>query len=355
MTPVSGSDGGATPTAPGTAANPAPNPNPNPSPSPMPMPTAPLHHRCGWIGADTADAGATTFAANASFFDAIHPDWFNTQADGTVSANSFVDDPRIVTAAQANHVLIMPLVYGGDDGSILRGIMASPAGIAAHVSALVNVVQAHGYDGIEIDYEHLWQGSDRGTFVALMTQLATALHAQGKQLSLAVSPLTGDNGGSAYDYAGLVNGGVDVLHVMGYDYHAIDSDHTGPLAPLGWLDAVGARAQSLGIASHVMMGVANYGVGHGWYVSGIAGAIAACGGSYATATDHMSVCPYGSWAAGTAPHCSTAKGDLWFEDATSVGEKAKSAASHGLRGMSWYTLGGEPAGFFDAIRAAYPN
>src|SRR5207245_2162104 len=100
-------------------------------------------------------------------------------------------------------------------------------------------------------------------FVAMTTQLATALHAKGKQVSLAVSPQTADNGGNAYDYVGLVKGGADVLHLMGYDYHSIDSDHSGPLAPLGWLDAVGARVQSLGIADHVIMGVANYGVGQG--------------------------------------------------------------------------------------------
>jgi spore germination protein YaaH len=315
----------------------------------------PLHHRCGWIGADTADAGAATFAANPDFFDAIHPVWFNANADGTVTGISRTDDPRVVTVAHAHHVLLMPLIYGGDDGSNLRSIMSSPASITAHVNAVVNLAVSRGYDGIEIDYEHLWQASDRPTFVALMTQLATAMHAQGKQLSMAVSPIPADSPDNAYDYVGLVHGGVDVLHLMGYDFHSIDSDHTGPLAPLGWLDAVGARVQSQGFADHVIMGVANYGVGHGWYVTSISDSISRCGGTYSTVTNHMLTCPYGTWDAGTAPHCSTSQGDLWFEDAASVAEKAKSAASHGLRGMTWYTLGNEPAGFFDAIRAAYPN
>jgi spore germination protein YaaH len=356
--PSGGSDGGSGAVAPPTTAptgSAAPPAAPTPAPPAAPTPAPPLHHRCGWIGGDTADTGAATFAANPDFFDAVHPVWFNANADGSVTPNTHADDNRIVTVARAHHVLLMPLVYGGDDGSIVRSIMSSPGSISAHVDALVNIVMTRGYDGLEIDYEHLWLASDRPTFVALVTQLATALHGKGKQVSLAVSPQTYDDGNSAYDYAGLVHGGADVLHLMGYDFHSMSSDHTGPLAPLGWIDAVGARAASLGIASNVIMGLANYGVGHGWYVSSIAGSIAACGGSYASTTTHMQSCPYGSWTAGTAPHCTTANGDLWFEDSTSIGEKARSAASHGLRGITWYTLGSEPAGFFDAVKSGYPN
>jgi chitinase len=318
-------------------------------------PAAPQHHRCGWIGGDTADAGAATFAANPDFFDAIHPVWFTANADGTIAANSHADDSRITTVAKAHKVLLMPLIYGGDDGSIVRNIMSSPASITAHVTNLVNLVESKGYDGLEVDYEHLWTQPDRAPFVAMLTQLATALHAKGKQLSIATSPQTADDGNSAYGLVALANGGVDVIHYMGYDYHSIDSDHTGPLAPLGWIDAAGAHAKALGIADKVIMGLANYGVGHGWYVSSIAGSISACGGTYATTTTHMQTCPYGVWTAGTSPHCTTAQGDLWFEDVTSIGEKAQTAAKNGLRGITYYTLGSEPAGFFDALKAAYPN
>jgi spore germination protein YaaH len=68
----------------------------------------------------------------------------------------------------------------------------------------------------------------------------------------------------------------------------------------------------------------------------------------------MSSCPYGDYAPGIAPHCTTAKGDLWFEDGASIAEKAQTAKTHSLRGVSYYTLGGEPPGLFDGLRAAYP-
>jgi hypothetical protein len=141
---------------------------------------------------------------------------------------------------------------------------------------------------------------------------------------------------------------------MGYDFHSTDTDHLGPQAPLGWLDAVGARMQSAGVADHTIMGLANYGIGTGWYTLGAAAAIAKCGGTYLSTTTHMLTCPYGTFTAGTSPHCTTAQGDLWFEDATSIAEKSRNAASHGLRGVTIYDLGGEPAGYYDALRAGYP-
>jgi hypothetical protein len=317
-------------------------------------PPALRHHRCGWLGADNPDGGAASFAANIDFFDAIHPVWFSANADGSIRANSYADDTRVVSVARAHNVLLMPLIYGGDDPAIVRGIMSSPAKITAHVNALVSLVVSRGYDGIDEDYEHLWTAADRPGFVALNQQLAVALHAKGKQLSLAVSPQTVDNGQSAYADVAIVQNGADILHLMGYDFHSTDTDHLGPQAPLGWLDAVGARMQSAGVASHTIMGFANYGIGTGWYTLGAAAAISRCGGTYVSTTTHMLTCPYGIFTAGTSPHCTTSQGELWFEDATSITEKSRNAASHGLRGVTIYDLGGEPPGYYDALRAGYP-
>ena len=313
------------------------------------------HHRCGWIGADSAAVGTASFVANAAFFDAIHPVWYTAQADGTLRAIAgFTDDATIVSTARANHVALMPLVYGGDDAATVRTILASPAAISAHVAVLAKLAVDKGYDGIELDYEHLWSAGDRPGFTALVTQLAAALHKSGKTLSAAVSPASSDYAGSAYDLPGMVKAGVDVLHLMGYDYHWLGGDHLGPLAPIGWIDASAAYLQAKGIADHAILGVANYGVGNGWYAD-TADVLSQClAGTLLATTNHMASCPYGTSAAGVAPHCTTARGDVWFEDKDSVAEKAQVAKKHGLRGITYYTLGGEPPGFFDAIRASYP-
>ena len=81
------------------------------------------------------------------------------------------DDADIITTAKAHSVKLIPLV-DTPDVSYLRTAMASPAAIAAHVAALTDLVVKHGYDGIELDYEHLWQASDRAPYVALINAVA---------------------------------------------------------------------------------------------------------------------------------------------------------------------------------------
>ena len=310
------------------------------------------HHRCGWIGADHFEEGTATFVANPDFFQAIHPKWFTLNSDGTPRANQFVDDARIVDTAHAHHVLLMPLI-DADSGDILRNMLSSPDRIAAHVQLLTALVMQHGYDGIEIDYEHLWTAADRAPFSAFVTQLGAALHQEGKKLSLAIPAMDHDDGQNAYDYA-VLNRAADVLHLMGYDFHYLGGDHLGPLAPIGWIDATAARAASIGDPSKYVLGVANYGIGSGWYTLSAGDAAARCTGPIETTTDHMLTCPYGPRAAGRSPHCQTAQGAEWFEDAGSVAEKAQVAVAHGLGGMTYWTVGGEPAGFREAIKAAFP-
>jgi spore germination protein YaaH len=285
--------------------------------------------------------------AHADWFDVIHPKWFTLQDDGTPRSIAFTDDQRVLDTAHANGVKLMPLI-DANTGDMVRRAAKNPA---AHAQALVNLVVQHGYDGVELDYEHLWTSTDRAPFTALVQAVATAMHAQGKLLSLAVPAMWSDNGSNGYDYAALQQA-ADTLHLMGYDYHYLGGPHLGPIAPLGWITNVVTRVESLGAPQKYVLGVANYGIGNGWYTSA-AEAVGMCG-NYSRLTDHMITCSFGHEAAGLAPHCNSSKGDVWFEDSASVGEKAAVAKQHQLGGMTYWTVGNEPAGFFDAISAQFP-
>ncbi|MGZ3441982.1 MAG: glycosyl hydrolase family 18 protein, partial [Polyangia bacterium] len=316
-------------TTPPTVADPADGGTPMPDGgTPMPdggvaatppaNPPAP-HRHCAWI---SDSIGISSFVANADFFDAIHPVWFSANADGTVrSISGTTDNATIISTARAHHVALIPLVYGGDDPAIVRAIFASPAAITAHVNVLTKLVVDKGYDGLDLDYEHLWIAADRPGYSSLVTQLAAALHKAGKTLTAAVSPAETDFAGSAYDLPAMVASGVDLLHLMGYDYHYQGGDHLGPLAPIGWIDSSSAYLKAKGIADRALLGIANYSISNGGSTD-TASAISQCiAGSYSTTTNHMATCPYGARVAGVSPHCTTASGDVWFEDKDSVAEK----------------------------------
>jgi spore germination protein YaaH len=118
------------------------------------------HHRCGWLGADTFDAGKASFLANPDYFDAIHPTWVDVHADGSLTTNHYADDQQIMQTAQAHGVKVIPLAFI-QNVEDLRAILSSTANISAHAQAVLNLVIQHGYDGIELDYEHLWSNRDR--------------------------------------------------------------------------------------------------------------------------------------------------------------------------------------------------
>ncbi len=325
--------------------------------TPTPTPAAPAaphaqHKRCGWIGADTFDAGKKSFLANPDYFDAIHPKWGSLQADGSIKLiTPFVDDADILSTAKSHSIKVIPLV-DSDDVSFIRNVMATPQAIAQHAATVTNLVVQHGWDGIELDYEHLWTAADRAPYVALVQAVAASLHAQHKLLTLALPAMDADYTAAAYDYVQLQDN-ADVMHLMGYDFHYFGGDHLGPLAPKGWINDVVTRVQSLGHPEKYTLGIANYGISTGWYTSAKDSA-ARCGGSYSSQTDHMTVCPLGHQEAGLAPHCTTAQGDVWFEDTASMSEKAALAKAHGLGGVGYWTMGDEPDGFFDAMKAQYP-
>src|SRR5262249_34456535 len=115
-----------------------------------------------------------------------------------------------------------------------------------HVRAVVAIAVENGYDGGDIDYEHIdpehlrphmapgqTRDTERRAFSAFIDELAGALHDAGKTLSLAVPTL--DSPGSVFDYDAL-SAAADQIHIMGYDYHFENGSHVGPLAPISWIE-----------------------------------------------------------------------------------------------------------------------
>jgi spore germination protein YaaH len=318
--------------------------------TPTPTTTA-RHARCGYIGAGDS-AGATAFLSDPTRFDAIHPDWWSLTKDGVhLKAYVGADDGDVIAAARTNGVRLEPLIAGVDNPSYILSMLHDPNNRAAHVKELVDLANAHGYDGLEIDYEHQ-PGTDRPLFTEFMSELATAMHAAGKTVSAAISGDPHDT--TVYDYVGL-SAVIDHLHIMGYDYHWLGS-HSGPTAPLGWIQAVVARAAATGHADKFILAVPNYGLAPGWYGS-LTECAAACTGPMSETTTEMESCPFNvddHYAAGRAPNCNSSHGLLYFDDLGSLEERVAAARAAGIGGIGEWTIGGEPAGFSDMLKRHYP-
>ncbi|MGK4002841.1 glycosyl hydrolase family 18 protein [Sorangium sp. So ce1036] len=353
------------------------------------------HRLCGWLheflgDPESSELGYDTFAAHAAAFDAVHPKWwrvaspttFENHPRGREEPYAGFHDRRVLdnTTRGGRPTRLVPLIAAVDrpDVAAVHAMIHDPALRAEHVAGVVALVMDNGYDGIDIDYEHLSSAlgpgetieAERAAFSAFIDELARALHARGKTLSLAVPAVTSARG--VFDYEAL-SASADQVHVMGYDYHWGGGSHAGPVAPLGWLERTIAHIGALdggARAPKFIFGLPNYGL-VGPEAPEDEGTVVGCepltkclelaGERYETSTGHMRRCGEDGGApveAGRAPNRALASGDhLFFEDLASLEEKVAAARRGGLGGITYWSIGGEPEGaaFFSMIERHFPR
>jgi spore germination protein len=212
-----------------------------------------------WLPDSFDSPNRRSFEANADILDEVSPFWYRPDTRGNLLAGADARDKTLVELAHSKNVWVIPTIHNVVNGADpVPPILRSAERRSQHVRNIVEEVLAHDYDGIDIDYEFL--DSDlRDEYSAFIEELAGALHAQGKLLTVAVHA-------KDCDYCGL--GGfqdwpalgqwVDRLRIMTYDYHWRGGG-AGPVAPLYWVNEVAEYAKSVVDPAKVVIGVQFYG------------------------------------------------------------------------------------------------
>ncbi|MEU8663389.1 glycosyl hydrolase family 18 protein [Actinoplanes philippinensis] len=122
---------------------------------------------------------------------------------------------QLVTLGHQDNVKVSLAVGGWNDGndSAFESLAAGSGTRTTFVNALMSVVRQYNLDGIDIDWEYPDPGASGNNYTALMGQLSTALHNEGKLLTAAVV----SEGGTADGVQPAVFGYVDWLNIMAYD------------------------------------------------------------------------------------------------------------------------------------------
>ncbi|WP_249998149.1 glycosyl hydrolase family 18 protein [Actinoplanes sp. M2I2] len=122
---------------------------------------------------------------------------------------------QLVTLGRQNNVKVSLAIGGWNDGndSAFESLAANPGTRTTFVTTVMNTVRQYGLDGIDIDWEYPDPGASGNNYTALMQQLSTALHNEGKLLTAAVV----SEGGTAEGVQPAVFGAVDWLNIMAYD------------------------------------------------------------------------------------------------------------------------------------------
>ncbi|HNL52146.1 MAG: glycosyl hydrolase family 18 protein [Candidatus Nanopelagicales bacterium] len=359
---------------------------------------APLHaapeprrFMSGWLPYWTTQSSTASFLTNSDLFSDISPFWHDARWDGSkIYLHNHLSSGAQAAALEklrGQGVKILPSITDGSGKGRMAATLASKSKRAAHVQDIVDLVLTNGYDGIDLDYETFaftdgsstWSQT-RPNWVAFVAELADALHAEGKLLAVTVPPMYDDDYDSSsgywvYDYAG-VGKHTDLLRIMAYDYSV---GSPGPIAPLGWVEKVAAFAPTQLPGSKVQLGIPVY--GRNWFTgktgkcpvgqeiktsnySMTAGnALTSLAGdgvspnqiSRDASSGEMSVSysiTYkGLDAKGEKTQCVVSR-RAFFADAKSVADRVRVARAAGLAGAALWTIGGESADQWPAVRDA---
>ncbi len=187
----------------------------------------------------------------------IFPTYFNcTPAGGIIG----VDDPLVTSWSQERGISVEPR-FNCQNQAALVAILTNPT-IQQHVvAALVQLAVTKGYQGINIDFESNNAAQYRNALTHFITNLTTALHAQGKKLSVEVSAayynqLTGRAG--FYDYHALA-AVADQVVVMDWG-KAWATSAPGGLDPMPWFASVLAYVHTMPVASKFTIVMTLYGI-----------------------------------------------------------------------------------------------
>ncbi|MDE3091492.1 MAG: hypothetical protein KGJ80_19155, partial [Chloroflexota bacterium] len=204
---------------------------------------------------------AVIIAPRITVYNEISPHSYTIERDGSLTINNPVADAVLIDFARANGIQYIPTVSTGwDNGSRLLHILSDPKLRADHVEAIMQIARQPNVDGIDLDYENL-PPEARQSYSLFVAALASALHRDGKILSVTVPPKVRADDPCVFcrfaDYA-AIGAVADRFRVMAYEYHG-KSGGPGPIAPVWWMREVMSYTISVVPHDKVSLGIHLYG------------------------------------------------------------------------------------------------
>lgn len=259
-----------------------------------------------------------------------------------------LDDTWMIAAAWQNGskpiVTLTPFGADGQFNNYLVSVVSNDAQVQQNlITQLLALVRAKGYAGVDIDFEFIL-AADREAFAAFVSNVTTAMNAEGYQVSAALAPKTSaDQKGLLYegkDYA-LLGAAANHVLLMTYEW-----GYTfGPamaVAPLNKVREVVEYAVTEIPVRKINLGIPNY--GYDWtlpYERGVSRAKTignieavqlAINHGVPIQFDETAMSPYFRYTENGTAH------EVWFEDVRSLEAKFNLVQEFGLRGVGYWQI-----------------
>lgn len=240
-----------------------------------------------WIPYWRKTEGASTTLANLNVLTQISPFAFELQSDGTIKNALKIEEepwPRLITEAKKKKIKVYPSILSYPQNTTAKYnfyiLLAQRKSRVAHVKEVTALVKKNNFDGIDIDYENK-SAETRPYFSAFLTELATALHKDKKQLICTIEARTPAESKyattsqeilSKVEYSNdykVIGKVCDQVRIMAYDQAGDDAQLANqnktagniykPVADIDWIKKVVTLAMWDIPVKKIILGVPTYG------------------------------------------------------------------------------------------------
>jgi len=225
----------------------------------------------GWLPDYSLARNLPTVEGNLDLIRDISPFWYGLTGETSIKDKYALGKyttpiEQVIARLKANGLLLLPTITDDNPKLVLANLLANPNSRTNIVQTIRALVLKYNYDGIDLDFETFYTQDGRSSWPALkpnwilfIKELSTALHDQGKLLSVTTppdfAPETKRAGNSVYSWA-EIGPMIDRLRIMAYDF---STTSPGPIGPLPWSEDAVKYAVSQIPASKVFLGIPGYG------------------------------------------------------------------------------------------------
>jgi len=225
----------------------------------------------GWLPDYSLARNLPTVEGNLDLIRDISPFWYGLTGETTIKDKYAIGKyttpiEQVIARLKANGLLLLPTITDENPKLVLANLLANPNSRTNIVQTIKSLVIKYNYDGIDLDFETFYTQDGRSSWVTLkpnwiafIKELSTALHDQGKLLSVTTppdfAPETKRAGNSVYSWA-EIGPLIDRLRIMAYDF---STTSPGPIGPLPWSEDAVKYAVTQMPASKVYLGIPGYG------------------------------------------------------------------------------------------------
>lgn len=296
----------------------------------------------GWIPYWGLDSGYVSLVNNVSILEEINPVLYTIDTDGSLKRNPFTEETlrKILSLCKQKNIRVVPTIgsYVLENTSAL---LSSPANIKENIEDILKEIETYGYAGIDLDFETI-SASDAINYHTYLSELKTKLSKEEKILSVTVFPQWGQTIYSthpdtrkAQDYA-YINTVADEVRIMCYDY---DTSVIGPLGPTHWIKEVLTYATKKIDKNKIYLGVHLY--AYEWEDST---PTALTYSSLSNILSSSSITKYYDDNTGedsATYKCGEHNCTLYYISPEGILARRNIAKQYGIKGISYWKLGGE--------------